>query len=102
MSAADRAGETFTAILETFSTVIRQPVRWLSYTAYALVAGKVASFVYAYFCFRAVQFIGWSAGLGGGDRAEQLRAWFGKKISKAAIEANVRAMQRAAGEVVEG
>ena len=37
-----------------------------------------------------------------GDLAEQLRAWFGKKISKAAIEANVRAMQRAAGEVVEG
>ncbi len=34
--------------------------------------------------------------------AEQLRAWFGKKISAKAIEANVRAMRRAAEEVVEG
>ena len=36
------------------------------------------------------------------DLAEQLRAWFGKKISKEAIEANVRAMRRAASEVIEG
>ena len=36
------------------------------------------------------------------DLAEQLRAWFGKRISAAAIEANVRAMQRAAQEVKEG
>ena len=37
-----------------------------------------------------------------GSLAEQLRAWFGKKISAEAIEANVRAMRRAAKEVVEG
>ncbi len=36
------------------------------------------------------------------DLAEQLRAWFGKKIAAKAIEANVRAMRRAAEEVVEG
>jgi len=36
------------------------------------------------------------------DLAKQLRAWFGKKISKEAIEANVRAMERAAREVQEG
>jgi pyruvate ferredoxin oxidoreductase gamma subunit len=36
------------------------------------------------------------------DLAVQLRAWFGKRISAAAIEANVRAMQRAAREVEEG
>jgi len=36
------------------------------------------------------------------DLAEQLRAWFGKKISAEAIEANVRAMRRAAEEVQEG
>ena len=32
----------------------------------------------------------------------QLRAWFGKKISPEAVEANVRAMRRAALEAVEG
>jgi len=67
-AAADRIGETFTSILETFSTVIRRPVQWLVYTAYSLVAAKVCSFVYAYFCYRSVQFIGWAAGLGGGAR----------------------------------
>jgi pyruvate ferredoxin oxidoreductase gamma subunit len=36
------------------------------------------------------------------DLAEQLRAWFGKKISAEAIEANVRAMRRAAEEVQQG
>jgi len=36
------------------------------------------------------------------DLAEQLRAWFGKKISAEVIEANVRAMQRAAKEVQQG
>jgi pyruvate ferredoxin oxidoreductase gamma subunit len=34
--------------------------------------------------------------------AEQLRAWFGKKIAAAAVESNVRAMRRAAEEMVEG
>ena len=34
--------------------------------------------------------------------AGQLRAWFGKKLAPQAIEANVRAMQRAAKEVREG
>jgi pyruvate ferredoxin oxidoreductase gamma subunit len=34
--------------------------------------------------------------------AGQLRAWFGKKLSPQAIEANVRAMQRAAEEIREG
>ncbi len=32
------------------------------------------------------------------DLAEQLRAWFGKKIAAEAIESNVRAMRRAAEE----
>ena len=36
------------------------------------------------------------------DLAEQLRAWFGKKISSELVEANVRAMKRAAEEVEEG
>jgi hypothetical protein len=70
--AADRIGETFTAILETFSTIIRRPVQWLLYTVYSLLAAKVCSFVYAYFCYRSVQFIGWASGLGGGERTTDL------------------------------
>jgi len=67
-AAADRVGEAFTAILETFSTVIRRPAQWLVYTAYSLVAAKICSFIYAYFCYRSVQFIGWASGLTGGAR----------------------------------
>jgi pyruvate ferredoxin oxidoreductase gamma subunit len=36
------------------------------------------------------------------DLAEQLRAWFGKKIAQEMIEANVRALRRAAEEVEQG
>jgi hypothetical protein len=72
VAAAERHGETFTAILETFSTIIRQPVRWLLYTAYSLVTAKLAGFVYAYFCYRAVQFLTYSASLGAGDKVWRL------------------------------
>jgi pyruvate ferredoxin oxidoreductase gamma subunit len=37
-----------------------------------------------------------------GDLVEQVRAWFGKKLSTQAIEANVRALRRAATEIQEG
>jgi Pyruvate/2-oxoacid:ferredoxin oxidoreductase gamma subunit len=33
---------------------------------------------------------------------EQVQAWFGKKISAQAVEANVRALRRAAQEIQEG
>jgi len=36
------------------------------------------------------------------DLAEQLRAWFGKKIAAEAIESNIRAMRRAAEETQQG
>lgn len=36
------------------------------------------------------------------DLAEQLRAWFGSKVSAEVVEANVRALRRAAQEVREG
>jgi len=72
VSAAERHGETFTSILETFSTVIRQPMRWLGYTAYGMVAAKLAGFVYAYFCYRAVQFVTLATSLGGGEKVKRL------------------------------
>ena len=71
-AAAERNGECFTAILETFSTVIRRPLHWAGYTAYAVIAGKVCAFVYAYFCYRAVQFTAVAAGFGGGSRLTDL------------------------------
>ena len=37
-----------------------------------------------------------------GELTEQLREWFGKKVSAAVVEANVRALRRAAEEVSEG
>jgi Pyruvate/2-oxoacid:ferredoxin oxidoreductase gamma subunit len=36
------------------------------------------------------------------DLIEQLRAWFGKKLAEQAVEANVRALRRAADEVQQG
>ena len=55
VAAANRSGETFDSILETFSTVIRQPIRWTFYTFLSAAAAKVFGFVYAYFAFRAVR-----------------------------------------------
>ena len=67
-AAADRHGEVFTAILETFSTFLRQPVRWLGYTIYSVVAAKLSGFVYAYLSFRAVQLMVVAGGLTGGQQ----------------------------------
>lgn len=72
IAAAERKGEAFTVILELFSTLIRTPMRWILYTAYGIVAAKLASFVYAYFCYRAVQFITFSTSITGGERPEWL------------------------------
>jgi hypothetical protein len=72
VAAADRNGETFDSILETFSTIIRQPIRWLFYTVYAGAAAKVCGFVYAYFAFRAVQFLTWGGSIGGGEKIHEL------------------------------
>lgn len=71
-AAADKKGEAFQAILETFSTFIRQPLRWLGYTIYSLVAGKLASFIYAYFCYRAIEFTAWASAIGGGSKMSNL------------------------------
>ncbi len=72
VAAADRNGETFDSILETFSTIIRQPVQWVLFTAYSGVAAKVCGFVYAYFCYRAIQFLAWGGSIGGGENITEL------------------------------
>lgn len=72
VAAAERRGETFAVILETFSTIIRLPLRWGLYTGFTLVAAKLCSFVYAYFCYRAVQFMTAATALGGGEKVPNL------------------------------
>jgi len=72
--AADRRGESFSSILETFNTVTREPWRWSLYTAYSVLAAKVGSFVLAYFAFRAVQFLRLTIGLTGGAGVDRLIA----------------------------
>ncbi|RKX28881.1 MAG: hypothetical protein DRP47_03165 [Candidatus Zixiibacteriota bacterium] len=72
VAASEQKKEAFNAILMTFSTVIRQPVRWLVYTAYGVVIAKLASFVYAYICFLAVYLFTWCASLSAGNKATNL------------------------------
>lgn len=72
IAAGERKGEAFTVILELFSTLIRTPMRWLLYTSYGLITAKLASFVYAYFCYRAVQFVTYATSLTGGEHPEWL------------------------------
>ncbi|KAA3632019.1 MAG: hypothetical protein DWP97_11835 [Calditrichaeota bacterium] len=72
VTAAERKGEAFQSILETFSTIILQPLRWCYYTVWILVSAKLASFVYAYFCYRSVQFIAWTTSITGGENLKSL------------------------------
>lgn len=68
--AADRAGETFNSILGTFSTIIRQPVRWIIYTLYSFICAKIAGFIFACFCFGGLWFMKFITGLGGGEKTD--------------------------------
>lgn len=70
--AADLKNETFNSILESFSTIIRQPIRWTFYTLYSIITAKLAGFVFAYFAYRAVQLLIFSTRLGGGDKINGL------------------------------
>ncbi len=72
IAASQRTSEVFSVLLELFSTLIRTPMRWLLYTIYGLITAKLASFVYAYFCYRAVQFITVVTSLAGGKEPEYL------------------------------
>ncbi len=72
--AADSKGETFRSIVETFLTITRQPIRWVVYTVYSFICAKVASFVFAYFAYRAVQLLQFMTKLGGGEKIDNLIA----------------------------
>ena len=87
-AAADRVGETFTAILESFSTLIRQPFRWAAYTLYTLVSGKLCVWILALFSLLTVKFLGGVTALTGGQAVSKtiaggagllpLKSWFVK------------------------
>jgi len=70
--AADRKNETFTAILETFLTITRQPVRWFGYTLYSIITAKLAGFIYICFAYLAVILIQFAARLGGGEKIDEI------------------------------
>ncbi len=86
VTAAEKKGEAFQSILETFATIIRQPFRWGGYTLLAFVTAKLSSFVYAYVCFRSVQFIAWTTSISGG---EQLKTMVKKSLSLLPLKSDV-------------
>ncbi len=70
--AAERNGETFNSILAVFSTVLRRPIHWFIFTAYSGACAKIGGFIFAYFTYRALQFIKLSTWLGGGEKITNL------------------------------
>lgn len=72
VTAYDDKNEAFQSILETFTTIIRRPIQWLWYTFYGLIVGKLFSFVYAYFAYRAVEFSVMASAITGGDKIKTL------------------------------
>jgi len=68
VASAEKKKESFNAIIMTFSAIVRQPSRWVAYTAYSLIVAKLGSYVFAYFCYRAVQFSTWASSLTAGDK----------------------------------
>lgn len=69
--AADKRKEIFGPVVELFSIVLRQPARWFSYTALALLLAKVASLVYAYVTVRAIELLSNTGAIVGGDSVAQ-------------------------------
>ncbi len=84
-TAADRVGESFTSIVETFSTFLRQPFRWIGYTVFSLGATKLCVWLLAALSAFAVKsFVRLSSLTGGsvvnatftgGARQLPLRGW---------------------------
>ena len=65
-TAADRVGESFTSIVETFSTFLRQPFRWIGYTVFSFGAAKLCVWLLAALSAFAVKSFVWLSSLTGG------------------------------------
>lgn len=70
-TAADRIGESFTSIVETFSTILRQPFRWLGYTLFSFVSVKVCVWLLAGLSALAIKSFVWLSSLTGGATVGQ-------------------------------
>jgi hypothetical protein len=67
VTAADRRNEAFMSILETFSTLIRQPLCWLGASAITALFAKVATWLFLAASLAAVRLLIWAGGVLGGD-----------------------------------
>jgi hypothetical protein len=70
--AAQKQKEVFDGLLQLFSVMIREPVRFIWYTAVTVVFAKVASFILAYLFYRTLQFSRVVLKTGGGGRIEEM------------------------------
>ncbi len=70
--AAQKEKEVFDSLLQLFSVIIKEPIRFFWYLALSSVLAKLASFVMAYLFFRTIQFSRVLLIAGGGARVERL------------------------------
>lgn len=68
--AAQKKKEVFDSLLQLFSVIIREPLRFFWYLAVSAGLAKVASFLFAYLFYRTVQFSQAALSHGGGQRIE--------------------------------
>ena len=72
VTAADRRNESFMSILETFSTLIRQPLRWLGATAVTALFAKIATWLFLTASLSAIRLLVWGGSILGGDGVQEM------------------------------
>jgi len=70
--AARKEKELFDPLLQLFSVIIREPIRFFWYLAVTAALAKAASFVMAYLFYRTLQFSHMLLAAGGGERVNRL------------------------------
>jgi len=70
--AAQKRKEVFDGLLQLFSVMIREPVRFFFYLGISAALAKIASFVYAYFVYRTVQVSKFLLTATGGENVEKM------------------------------
>ncbi|MEZ5360058.1 MAG: hypothetical protein R3F48_14675 [Candidatus Zixiibacteriota bacterium] len=70
--AAEREKELFGPLLNLFSVLIKEPIRFFWYLAVSMVMAKVSSFVLAYVFYRTVQFSRIVLKTGGGEKIDRM------------------------------
>jgi hypothetical protein len=72
--AAQKEKEVFDSLLQLFSIIVKEPVRFIWYTAITCILAKIASFVMAYLFYRTIQFSRMILSLGGGQKIDNMFA----------------------------